>query len=231
MKIENITVYGFQSALRGMRNPMDSWNRSDSAWNGDNWKPDIGSGWNIRTPERPLIGPKDLELACKLVKNGCEHRKFLRQIQIWIDIDIPRYVWQELDTYKVATVRNSCSTMNKLGKRMLVRDDFQDRVVIPSTLYELNVAGLAYREKREFNTESGELLQGYDIVRYMKKIVPEGFLQRATYTFNYETALTMYFQRRNHRLPEWNAKSPGSICSMLACLPYMKEFIDAASKE
>lgn len=208
-----------------MRNPMNSWDRSDSMFNCYathwNWNGDLC----ILAPEvdKSCIGPKDMKLAQKLVKGGSEHRKFLRQIMIWMDITIPRYVWQELDTYKVATVRNSCSTMHKLGHTDLEPSDFQDGEVLKSTLDQLNEAGRAYRNKTQFVVDYATL-EGYDIVRYMKKILPEGFLQKATYSMNYETALTMYKQRKNHRLPEWNAKQPGSICSMIASLPWMREF-------
>lgn len=229
MKIENIEVYGFRRALHGMRNPMDSWDKSDTEFG----RPEdaVCGSWyfvndEINIPEWPDIGPEDMKLCKRLIKNGTDHRKFMRQIQIWMDITIPRYVWQELDTYKVATVRNSCSTMHKLGHTSLGYKDFQDGDVLSATLDELNGAGEAYRDKKPFTTTKGKRLEGYDIVRYMKKIIPESFLQRATYTMSYETAMAMYFARRGHRLPEWNEKNPDSICSMLIGLPYMKEFVD-----
>lgn len=223
MKIENIEVYGFRSALRGMRNPMDSWDRSDSTFDGEMifWCP-IGSQWGITARENPQIGPKDLELACKLVKGGSEHRKFLRQIQVWFDITIPRYVWQELDTYKVATVRNSCSTMHTLGKRDLTQEDFE--LDIPDHyLAHLNSFGESFRKAKE----AGDTNWMNEVRHEYKNRLPEGFLQKATYTFNYETALTMYFQRKNHRLPQWNSRCEGSICNLLENLPYMEYFIKA----
>jgi hypothetical protein len=219
VKIENVEVYGFRAALRGMRNPMNSWDKSDSKPGNS---PAVTGEWGILFPERTEIGPEDMKLALRLIKNGSEHRKFLRQIQIWMDITIPRYVWQELDTYKVATVRNSCSTMHKLGSRDLVQEDFE--LPIPdSLLVLLNLQGSEFRQAKRVGDKAKEKY----IRREYKNLLPEGFLQKATYTFNYETALTMYFQRRGHRLPEWNAKSPGSICAFLASLPYMKEFIGA----
>ncbi len=229
MKIENVEVYGFRRSFHGLRNPKDSWDKSDSKFTLDNfyWE---RNNRKIAVPENPQIGLEDLKLACKLIKDGTDHRKFMRQIQIWMDITIPRYVWQELDTYKVATVRNSCSTMHKLGHTSLSYKDFQDRDVIPTTLDELNNAGEAYRDKKPFTTQKGKILKGYDIVRYMKKILPESFLQRATYTMSYETAMAMYFARRGHRLPEWNEKNSDSICSMLISLPYMREFTGTAGK-
>jgi hypothetical protein len=219
MKIENVEVYGFRRSLHGMRNPKNSWDKSDSTFYGNTTN-------GIYCIECPKIGPEDMKLCKRLIKNGTDHRKFMRQIQIWMDITIPRYAWQELDTYKVATVRNSCSTMHKLGHTSLSYKDFQDGDVLSVTLDELNDAGEAYRDKKPFITLKGKKLEGYDIVRYMKKIIPESFLQKATYTMSYETAMSMYFARRNHRLPEWNEDNPESICAMFISLPYMKEFTE-----
>lgn len=233
MKIENVEVYGFRSALRAMRNPMNSWDKSDSnfyqaseTWQDDTWDQLA----TILCIERPEVGPNDLKLATKLIKGGSEHRKFLRQIFIWMDITIPRYVWQELDTYKVATVRNSCSTMHKLDSRDLEQDDFEGGID-DVTLNTLNLIGKEIRQMKALKGDECAKKQIPIHLRRLKQLLPEGFLQKATYTFNYETALSMYFQRRNHRLPEWNERNEGSICSFLRSLPYMEEFIDAASKK
>ncbi len=211
MKIEHITVAGFEAAFRGMRNPMDSWDRSDSVAN----SPINAHGF--------WIGGKDMELACKLINAGSEHRKFLRQIMIWVDLTLPRYVWTELDTYKVGTVRNSCSTMHKLGSRPLTQQDFELPISYPC-LQNLNDLGEELREsKKGFNLKT--------IRRSLKNALPEGYLQKATYMMSYETALSIYFQRRNHRLPEWRADSKGSICQFIADLPYMWKFINVLSKK
>jgi len=220
MKIEPAKVFGFESAFRGLRNPMNSWDKSDSQW---------GTGslhWvTAYAPDCPRIGPKDLELACKLIKGGSEHRKFLRQIQVWFDITVPIFVWSELDTYKVSTVRNSCSTMHTLGLRDLTQDDFE--LDIPDHwLTTLNEMGDLFRIAKDCKNVNvmNSLRHEY------KNLLPAGFLQKATYSMNYETALAMYFHRRNHRLPEWRADKVGSICSFIAGLPYMEEFILAAEK-
>lgn len=234
MKIENIEVYGFRRALFGMRNPMNSWEKSDSKFV---QYVDPGEGiWYSYIPETetpiccmegPIIGPEDMRLAKKLIKGGSEHRKFLRQIEVCWDITIPRYIWQELDTYKVATVRNSCSTMHKLSSRDLEQCDFE--LPIPEEwLAEINRRGEHIRNLKVMKAPSKEVNAA---LRDMKNILPEGFLQRATYSFNYETGLSMYFQRRNHRMPEWNEKNEGSICWTLLKLPYMSEFVGAAKKE
>ena len=142
-----------------------------------------------------------------------------------MDITIPLYVWAELDTYKVATVRNSCSTMHTLGLRDLTQDDFEK--TIPNTwLDHLNNMGENFRNAKAVK----DVVTMNQVRREYKNALPSGFLQKATYSMNYETALSMYFQRRSHRLPEWNEDNPKSICSMIKSLPYMKEFIEAGSK-
>ena len=214
MKIEHAEVFGFRASMRGLRNPKNSWDKSDTTYlTNKKWEFYYGEGLSV--PESPDIGPNDLKLVCNLIKSGSEHRKFLRYIQIWMDITIPRYVWQELDTYKVATVRNSCSTMHKLGHSNLEYEDFEGSRIREDTLNFLNNLGKKYRQTKD-----------YKLVREMKAQLPESFLQKATYLMNYETALTMFFQRKNHRLPEWNLVDPSSICSFIYSLPYMSDFID-----
>jgi hypothetical protein len=209
-----------------MRNPMNSWDKSDTQFN-QYWEEREQEMFaHLTCPERPLIGPKDMQRACKLIKAGTDHRKFLRQIMVWWDITIPRCVWQELDTYKVATVRNSCSTMHKLGSRDLEPSDFQDSDVNADVLGEQNAMGAAYREHRAYHAANGQDYEGVALLAHMKRRLPEGFLQMATYSFSYETGLAMYRSRHNHRMPEWSG--PGGICETLLRLPYFKEFVEAA---
>lgn len=196
MKIENVEVFGFRAAIHGMRNPMNSWSKSDSNF-------DCGL----------VIGPNDLELSKKLIKAGSEHRKFLRMIHIQCFITLPRYIWQEMDTYKVSTVRLSCSTMHKLGMTDLTEEDFQDRNVLPSTLEQLNIFGSVYRKTKEL-----------PLLREMKQILPEGFLQSADLDFNYETAMNMYYQRKNHRMSEWSGEN--GICKWIESLPMMDQWLN-----
>ena len=223
MKIERVRVFGFEPAFRGMRNPQDSWDKGDSRF----YQPSVNYYSNVdwRTvvaPEFPEIGPADLHLASTLIRRGSEHRKFLRQIVVWMDITIPRYVWQELDTYKVATVRNSCSTMNKLGARDLEHSDFE-LPIQELTLERVNALGRLLREAKEEHQGVREAR------RQLKNELPEGFLQMATYTMSYETALSALLQRENHRLPEWRLASEGSITAFLMSLPYMQDFYKAAT--
>jgi len=220
--IEHIEVYGFKAALRSMRNAKDSWVKADSVCGiGEPGVFKFG-GQLMTVPEHPIIGPNDTRLITTLIKRGSEHRKCLRYIQIWFDIVIPRYVWQEMDTYKVATVRNSCSTMHKLGSRDLTQNDFAEPIPI-DFLNLLNRYGveLVAAKKEKATPKVNSLRKSY------KNLLPEGYLQRATYLMNYETALIMYKQRYDHRLPEWNVEVPGSICNFIRCLPYMSAFIDA----
>ena len=213
MWITNTEVFGFKAAIRGMRNPMNSWEHSDSTF--------TLSKVPCAIPEGPMLGLKDLTLTCKLIQGGTVHRKFLRQIMIWTDIEAPRYVWQELDTYKVATVRNSYSTMHKLGSRDLTKQDFEDEQVLPDTLKTLNSLRIKYNMTRD-----------YVFVRKMKSLLPEGFLQKATYTMSYETALHMFISRKDHRLSEWCTNSPkDSICKWIIRLPYMDNFVASTQQE
>lgn len=215
MKIENIEVYGFRSALRGMRNPMESWAKSDSTFDGMScvdpcWDPTI-----MITCEMPTIGPNDMQLALSLIKGGGAHRKFLRQIMVVWDIAIPRMIWQEYDTYKVATVRNSCSTMHKLGSRDLEPcdlDGYEEELDRPQ-LDLINRLGAVYRESKTPEN-----------LHRLKLRLTEAFVQKSTCTFSYETALKMYFDRRDHRMPEWSG--PEGICEWITRLPYMRQFIE-----
>lgn len=212
MKIERVEVYGFKAALRGMRNPMESWGQSDTR----RASPDDEVPWDaylVEVPERPLIGPKDMKLALSLTKGGGAHRKFLRMIGVWWDITIPRAIWQELDTYKVATVRDSCSTMHKLGSRDLELCDFEGGEITAEQLALLNELGAKYRAEKT-----------PDNLHTLKMHLPESFLQKATYSFNYETALKMWFDRHDHRMPEWSG--PNGICAWIMRLPYIPDFVE-----
>lgn len=219
MKIDTIRVFGFEAAIRDMRNPLESWGRSDSAF----YITDPG-GPTV-APESPLIGPADLALACKLIKAGRSHRKFLREILVWCRLTLPRYLWAEMDTYKVGTVRNSCSTMHRLGSRDLSADDFEGGDVDLWTLHRLNAMGRCYRTGAGYESD-GRLYVGADLLRHMKAALPEGYLQTAGFLFSYETALAMYADRRRHRLPEWSG--PGGLCEFIVGLPYMLDFLKAA---
>lgn len=226
MKIERTIVFGWEPAMEDMRNPMDSWPDSDSKFYIDShYLGELGRPWGseYHVPEYPLIGPEDMKLALKLIKRGTSHRKFLREIIIWVRLTLPRFVWQELDTYKVATVRNSCSTMNKLGTKDLEQSDFE-RPILPAYLAHINEKAAALRAAKEEH-------EGVREARVqLKNDLPEGYLQRAGHLMSYETALKMFFDRESHRLPQWHPDYIGSLCGWIKCLPYMADFIAAARR-
>ncbi len=199
MKIENTYVSNFKNSIHGMRNPMNSWSKSDSAFTEDG--------------ALVSIGENDNTLAKKLIKAGTEHRKFLRSIHVSCFMTLPRYIWTEFDTYKIATTRLSCSTMYKLGSIDLTVDDFEDQMVLNNTLEHLNTLGRIYRNTKEVS-----------LLRKMKQILPEGFLQSADVDFNYETAMNMYYQRKNHRMTEWSGED--GICKWIESLPMMSEWLN-----
>lgn len=200
MKFENTSVYNIYNAIIGARNPMNSWNKSDSVFNGFNGK-----------IENTVIGKNDLELMQKLIKAGSEHRKFLRQIFVSVDITAPLYWWKEADTYKVGTVSNSTSTMHKLASTPITMDCFENGEMIYSfTIAELEMNRLKYLETKDKNEWKRLIVN-----------LPESWLQKRTITMNYENILNMYQQRKNHKLTEWSK----SFCDWVKTLPYAEELI------
>lgn len=202
IKTEKVAIDGWKAAIRGMRNPFNSWEKSDSIID------DIGL---------VEIGPNDLTLMKSLVKAGTDHRKFLRMINVTMDITAPLYWWKEFDTYKVGTVRDSCSTMHKIADKEFTLDDFSHEYlndgsldILDRIIYHLN----AYRE---------EFLRGKDEYDWWQliQLLPSSYNQKATVQLNYEVLLNMYHSRKNHRLDEWR-----TLCSWMKTLPYMEEFIN-----
>ena len=227
MFIDLISVDGFEGAMFGMRNPLNSWYKTDSQW--------VLSPGRIPHYE---IGPNDLDLAKRLIKGGTEHRKFLRMINVQFNLNAPRYIWSEFDTYKIGTVANSCSTMHKLlNQDDEKRDDYTIYDQLLNTQGELSLSNFYYSKEDEDILEViikhlNELRQEYinasskeknEILRRAKQLLPEGYLQMRTITINYETLINIYKQRRHHRLnKEWNM-----ICSFIEQLPYMEDFLKA----
>ena len=209
MKITNTEVYGFEASLRGMRKPMNSWHLQDSV--PYYCMPDIL--WDAT-----LIGERDLDLAKRLIKAGNEHCKFLRQIQVWADFEMPLYWWSEFDTYKFNT-KNSCSTMHKLfnAKKEIELDDFvyskEDINTLNFIIKELNSLRKRYLETKDFNY----VIRG-------KRLLPTSFKQKRTVNTNYAELINIYNQRKNHRLKEeWQ----DVFCKWCEELPYFKEFLEA----
>lgn len=209
MKINKTEVYGFESALRGMRNPFNSWSLSDSCCNYDN---DNIENW--------VIGRKDLGLAQRLIKAGTEHCKFMRQIQVWADFDMTRYFWSEMDTYKFNS-KNSCSTMHKLlnPKNEITKEMFEyykeDEDVVQVVIDRLNMIRKLFLESN--NNEEKRVLK-----RRAKTLLFEGFLQMRTLNTNYAELRNVVIQRRNHQLKEdWQ----DTFGYWVTTLPYAKELI------
>ena len=218
MKFENTEVWGFEHAFRGMRNPKESWNKSDSEWETHiNYNKD-----EVYT--KFVIGKNDLKLAQTLIRAGSEHRKFMRQIFVSVDITAPLYWWKEFDTYKVATVSNSTSTMHKLASTPITMDFFEiddfDYFVGQNEndighIWEGLIYDLEYLRKKYNETKDK---------RYWKELIrllPESWLQKRTITMNYENILNMYHQRKHHKLTEWSE----SFCNWVKTLPYAEELV------
>lgn len=218
MKITNTEVYGFDAALRGMRNPMNSWHLSDTR------KADTIEDFKLLDTictkdidmELAVIGANDLDLAQRLIKAGSEHCKFLRQIQVWADFNMPLYWWSEFDTYKFNT-KNSCSTMHKLlnAKKGIELSDFVydelDIQDIENTVIKLNKLRDKYLETKD-----------YRYVIRAKKLLPTSYKQLRTVNTNYAELRNIYFQRMNHRLKEeWQ----DTFCKWVENLPYAQELI------
>jgi len=209
MKIETLEIAGFIPALKGMRNPKNSWDKNDS-YEGyeDNW---AVIGDNI------IIGENDLDLAQKLIKGGTEHCKFLRQIQVWADFDMPRYFWSEFDTYKIGTSSNSCSTMHKL----LNNPKPITRKLFVGCMEDFDVLDVIIERLEELRIKYQETKDDYLLIA-AKRLLPEGFLQLRTVNLNYQTIRNIYHQRKNHRLrEEWRDK----FCDWVKTLPYSEELL------
>lgn len=221
MRFENTQTYGFQAAFRGMRNPLESWDKSDSKI-----KILIGKKQN---EERFEIGEKDLELAQRLIAGGNEHAKFLRQIAVWVDITAPLYFWSECDTYKVGTTANSTSTMHKLGYKEFREELFETRGyegasdLLQDRINRLN----AIRNNWLQAKENGDTEETNRLFRLMKAELPTSYLQTRTWSANYAVLRNMYFQRRNHRLSEWSV----DFMIWMSDLPYARELIMYENKD
>ena len=211
MRFENTAVYNIYNAILGARNPMNSWDKSDSVFKGYNGK-----------IENTLIGKNDLELMQKLIKAGSEHRKFLRQIFVAVDITAPLYFFKELDTYKVGTVANSTSTMHKLASTPITIDCFEMGDFTP--FIDNFKIDLSWRTVVSYLEQLRQKYNETKDKRYWKELIrllPESWLQKRTVTMNYENILNMYRQRKNHKLTEWSK----SFCDWVKTLPYAEELI------
>lgn len=217
IKIENTEVYGFESAIRGMRNPMNSWDRSDS-----NCETIIRDNGKY---VEDFVGDNDLKLMKNLVKAGSDHSKFMRMITVTCDVTAPLYWWKEFDTYKVGTVRNSCSTMHKIASKEFTLDDFscehlctfsQRRLIDTiKILNDYREMYLQYDEKARIIKSTFGLESKKDVWWQMIQLLPSSYNQRATVQLNYAVLRNMYHARKNHKLDEWH-----TFCEWVESLPY-----------
>ena len=200
LKIENVEVYGWEAAIRGMRNPLNSWARSDSRWDG------FGDADGFS------IGEDDLDLMKRLAEGGSTHAKYRRMITVTLDIVAPLYWWKEFDTYKVGTVANSCSTMHKIHANEFTLDDFSHehltgkarRLLTDRIIPQLNEDRLYYLDSRDKN-DWWQMIQ----------LLPTSYNQRRTVLLNYEVLSAIYNDRRNHKLNEWHV-----VCDWIESLPH-----------
>ncbi len=204
IKFERTSVMNLENAMRGARNPMNSWDRSDSFYDGEG---------------DYILGPNDLSLAKRLRMAGSDHRKFVRQIFVSVDITAPIYWWKEYDTYKVATVANSTSTMHKITSKPFVMDDFSHDHMTPETLaFMQTVVDELEKIRLKYLNEGKKKEDWYDLIQ----LLPSSYNQLRTCSLNYETLINIYFARRDHKLEEWH-----SFCRWIETLPYAKELIIA----
>lgn len=202
--IEKIDVYGFETAIRGMRNPMNSWDKSDS---------------NFKAQYAPYsIGENDKKLMINLVKSGSDHRKFMRMINVTMDIKAPLYWWKEFDTYKVGTVANSCSTMHKIHDREFTLDDFSHEHLVPPSMYILKTTISALNCWRDSYNLNNDKEYWWNIIQ----LLPSSYNQLRTVQLNYEVLYSIYFARKDHKLDEWQA-----FCEVIKKMPLMEDFIKA----
>jgi hypothetical protein len=228
IKVENIDVWGFEHAIRGMRNPMNSWDKSDSELTVMN-PYDIELGYSLEYEY--IIGENDLDLMRRLYKGGSEHRKYLRQIFVSMDITAPLYWWKEFDTYKVGTVANSCSTMHRIHVKEFTLDDFSNEHLLPDgiclledVIEVLNIARDIYTNFDKYYKEGNlvsEVTCKKDVWWQMIQLLPTSYNQRRTVTMNYENVVNMIQQRTGHKLDEWN-----NFVEVLKSLPYVEEIME-----
>ena len=220
IKVENIDVYGFEAAIRGMRNPMNSWEKGDSFYCGDNLDCtgcvyECEDCWHIKGGDY-VIGNNDLDLMKRLFKAGTEHRKYLRMITVTMDITAPLYWWKEFDTYKVGTVANSCSTMHKIHAKEFTFDDFSCEHLDDFSIITLGSLVWHLNKCREKFIETKDKTRWWQMIQ----LLPSSYNQKRTVQMNYEVVFNIIKQRSNHKLDEWI-----QLVDTLKELPYVKELM------
>jgi hypothetical protein len=229
IKFEHPEVWGWEHAIRGMRNPLNSWERSDSYPAVDCGKCGIIDREGICYPKEHdctpykcyAIGDNDLSLMRRLIRAGSSHRKFLRQIFVSVDVTAPRYWFAEFDTYKVGTTANSCSTMHKITAKEFMLDDFSHEHLIPRALDTLQATVDALNAYRSDYIQTKDKIAWWQLIQ----LLPQSYNQRRTVTLTYENLLNMVSQRRGHKLDEWH-----DFCDWVFTLPYAEELLKEGLK-
>lgn len=201
LTIERTSVMNLENAMRGARNPLNSWNRMDSFYDEDG---------------EFQLGENDLDLAKRLCKAGSDHRKFIRQIMVCMDVTAPIYWWKEFDTYKVGTVANSTSTMHKIHSKEFSMEDFSTDHMTEETKKHMEQVIVWLEEIRGKYLETKEKAYWYDMIQFL----PSSYNQMRTITLNYEVLMNIYYARKSHKLQEWH-----TFCGWIAGLPYAHELI------
>ena len=201
LKVDRVYVMNMENAIRGARNPMNSWAKMDSYYD---------EGGNF------VLGANDLSLATRLAKAGSDHRKFLRQIMVSMDITAPLYWWKEFDTYKVGTVANSTSTMHKIQAKEFTRDDFSMERMTGDALNMMDAVIACLEAERKVFNETKDKAAWHNMIQ----LLPSSFNQMRTVTMNYEVLINIYYARRHHKLAEWHV-----LCDAIKELPYASDLI------
>lgn len=220
LKIENTEIVGWNAAIRGMRNPMNSWEKSDSHSCGTCGDCDICIDYD-NCPYgydylKIIVGPNDLDLMTRLRNSGTDHRKFMRMITVYVDITAPLYWWKEFDTYKVGTVANSCSTMHKIHDKEFTLEDFSTEHLYPEVreAFENTIIKYLNEARKTYNFLS-DTPSKKDAWWQMIQLLPSSYNQKRTVMLNYEVLANIYKSRCNHRLDEWH-----TLCDWIERLPY-----------
>jgi hypothetical protein len=228
LKIENVEVAGWEAAIRGMRNPKNSWAKSDSHWDYVNQGPEYLTVAHFDDADFN-IGPNDKKLMSTLRNAGTDHRKFMRMITVYLDIAAPLYWWKEFDTYKVGTVANSCSTMHKIAAKEFTLEDFScehlcddELELLKEIIARLNMNRIVFIAKDDKRVDRYSVMTDECYAKYKKKLwwqmiqlLPSSYNQKRTVMLNYEVLANIYKSRRHHKLDEWH-----TLCDWIESLPY-----------
>ncbi len=229
LKIENTEVMGWEAAIRGMRNPMNSWHRGDTEFHGGVVRFDASNERWEDNGHMMSLGSNDLDLMTRLRNAGTDHRKFMRMITVYLDITAPLYWWKEFDTYKVGTVANSCSTMHKIADKEFTLDDFShehlcddELALLEEVIARLNMNRVVFIAKNDKQVDQYTVMSDECYAKYKKtlwwqmiQLLPSSYNQRRTVMLNYEVLANMYKSRKNHKLDEWH-----TFCDWIETLPY-----------